>query len=73
MRAFVAAQAQKIGAVGYVENRADGSVYVEACAEQVALRDLIAACRKGSKNSRVEKVEVELAQLCPVYEGFKIK
>lgn len=73
MRAFVAGEAQKIGATGYVENRTDGSVYVEACAPQLALKDFIAACRKGSKNSYVEKVEVELVQLCPLSKGFQIR
>jgi acylphosphatase len=47
------------GIRGFVKNRSDGSVYMEAEGESEALGNFVQWCRKGPDFARVEKVETE--------------
>ena len=44
---------------GFVKNKYDGSVYIEAEAGERALADFVNWCRKGPDFARVERVETE--------------
>lgn len=44
---------------GFVRNEPDGSVYIEAEGEEENLRQFIAWCQEGPRNSYVEKVDVK--------------
>ncbi len=44
---------------GFVKNKYDGSVYIEAEAGKRALEDFVNWCRKGPDFARVERVETE--------------
>lgn len=61
--------AQGIGVSGWVCNRRDGSVEVYALGEAALVERLIAQLGEGSPASRVDRVEVEDAEVQPV-DGF---
>jgi acylphosphatase len=50
-------QAQALGVDGWVRNRADGSVELQAEGEAAAVERLVAACRAGPPAAWVEAVE----------------
>lgn len=51
--------ARRIGVAGWVRNRPDGTVEVEAQGSRAAVAQLISALKAGSPWSRVARVEVE--------------
>jgi acylphosphatase len=51
-------EASKLGLVGYVENRADGSVKNVAEGEEDLINQLLAWARTGPKAAQVDRVEV---------------
>jgi acylphosphatase len=58
-RAWTMQQAQMLGVRGWVRNRRDGSVEVEAFGEEAEVAALIAKCRQGPSQARVERIDVE--------------
>ena len=50
-------QAQLIGIKGWVRNRRDGSVEVEAWGQEAAVERLIERCGQGPSNAHVDRVE----------------
>ena len=58
-RAWTMQQAQMLGVKGWVRNRRDGSVEVEAFGETAAVEALIEKCRRGPSQARVERLDVE--------------
>ena len=56
-RAHTRQEAQRLGLVGWVRNRADGSVEAVAEGSEDALRQLAAWCHRGSPSAVVEAVE----------------
>ncbi|WP_131536308.1 acylphosphatase [Pedobacter nototheniae] len=57
-RASTKAVADQMGIKGFVKNEKDGSVYIEAEAEQFILDAFIDWCKEGPEKSKVENVEV---------------
>jgi acylphosphatase len=57
-RYYTAEEARRLRVAGWVRNRADGLVEVEAEGERPALEALVAFCRRGPPAARVEDVEV---------------
>ena len=49
--------ARYLGINGFVKNMPDGSVYIEAEADEKALNDFVSWCRKGPDFARVEQIE----------------
>jgi acylphosphatase len=58
-RASTAWEAQRLGLRGWVRNRADGSVELEAEGDADRVASLLAWCEKGPPAARVSRVAVE--------------
>ena len=50
--------ANAYGIMGFVKNQMDGTVYIEAEAEEIALNEFINWCRKGPGHSKVTKIQI---------------
>ncbi len=71
-RYYTKKKAQELGIKGYVQNRPDGSVKIEAEGEDQKLEAFLHWCRQGPSWARVQ--EVKSAELPPAgYEDFRIK
>lgn len=73
-RAFVRAEAGRLGLTGYTRNLADGQT-VEVVAEgpRENLDALVRALHRGPPLARVESVEVTWAGATAGYEGFEVR
>lgn len=71
-RYFVLQKAENYGISGFVKNRMNGNVYIEAEGQAEQLGFFINACQQGPSHAWVEKVD---AQYCPVqdFTEFVIK
>ncbi len=58
-RASTASEARRLGVVGWVRNRPDGTVELEAEGDPDRVSRLLAWCREGPPAARVEGVAVE--------------
>ena len=56
-RAYVWREAQALGLRGFVRNRSDGTVEVEACGTQPQLQGLAAVLARGPRGAQVTRVE----------------
>ena len=54
-----AREAKNLGITGFVKNLSNGSVYIEAEAEEEQLKDFVEWCKKGPDFCSVESVETE--------------
>jgi acylphosphatase len=62
-RAFVQAEAERLGARGWVRNRRDRSVEALVAGSPEVVGELVVACRRGPRGSQVEAVEAAEAGL----------
>lgn len=62
-RAAVRAQARALGVTGFVQNEADGTVYVEAEGTPRSLEQLVAWCRTGKPPALVEAVTTKEGEI----------
>jgi acylphosphatase len=58
-RASTATEARRLGVVGWVKNRSDGDVELEAEGEAAKIAALLAWCENGPPIARVTNVAVE--------------
>lgn len=65
-------QADKLGVVGLVRNRRDGSVEVIAQGPKSKVNAFIKWCKKGPPFAKVEKVEVEWRKNLEDFEEFEV-
>ncbi len=72
-RWFADRTARKYDVKGFVENLADGSVYLEVEGERTEIEYLIKELRFGPKMSKVEEVIVEWNKPHHLFINFKIK
>ena len=72
-RAFVLRRAQALGISGWVRNRADGSVELEAEGEAAALDGLEEAVTRGPPGARVTAVERAPRPAVREQRGFRLK
>jgi acylphosphatase len=71
-RASTKDKADQLGVSGFVKNKTDGSVYIEARAEELVLQDFIEWCQKGPSRASVQKCIVN--DISPKeFKGFKIE
>ena len=71
-RAYTRDEAQRLGIKGWVRNRRDGSVEIEAEGEREQLEKLIKWCHKGSPYARVEDVKVSWKEYKGEFQDFRI-
>lgn len=71
-RDYVQASAVEVGAVGYVKNSPDGSVFILAQGEPDSLKALVEYLHEGSVLSEVESVSVEWATASVTYYDFSV-
>ena len=71
-RASTRAKAQELGVKGFVRNEEDGSVYIEAEAEEIILNRFIEWCRQGPPRASVKKIDILEGQLRG-FETFELK
>ena len=65
-------QADKLGVVGLVRNRRDGSVEIIAQGPKSKVSAFIKWCKKGPPFAKVEKVEVEWKKNLEDFEEFEV-
>ncbi|HEY5721210.1 MAG TPA: acylphosphatase [Allosphingosinicella sp.] len=69
-RGWTLEQAQALGVKGWVRNRRDGSVEIEAWGDPAAIGALVEKCRLGPSQARVERItQDEIEGEAP--EGFR--
>jgi acylphosphatase len=69
-RYSVISAAQELGLAGFVENRADGSVYVEAEGPPAMLDRMEAFLRRGPRLAQVEELKSERLEATGEFDGF---
>ena len=69
-RYSVISAAQELGLSGFVENRPDGTVYVEAEGAPAMLDRLEAYLRRGPRMARVEELQSERLDATGEFDGF---
>jgi acylphosphatase len=69
-RYSVISAAQELGLTGFVENRVDGSVYVEAEGPPAMLDRMEAFLRRGPRLARVEALASERLEATGEFDGF---
>ena len=62
-RKYTETKANELGIKGFVQNKANKNVYIEAEAEQIVLDSFIAWCHVGSPLASVKEVKWEEAEL----------
>lgn len=62
-RYYVEGEAEVSGLEGWVRNRRDGSVEAVVAGDEKLIEGLINACRRGPPVSRVEKIDIEYADV----------
>jgi acylphosphatase len=68
-RFYTKKTAKNLGITGYVKNLPDGSVYIEAEAEDYIIDQFVEWCRKGPSWARVEKINIQENDVMN-YQGF---
>ena len=71
-RASTVAEARRLGVVGWVKNRADGAVELEAEGEPARVAALLAWCEHGPPGARVVQLAVEELAVVGSERGFVI-
>ncbi|NOZ29097.1 MAG: acylphosphatase [Chloroflexi bacterium] len=72
-RYFVQSVARRLGVSGWVRNRRDGSVELEAEGPRAALERLLEAVRRGPSSARVQRVNVIWGPYTGQYHGFEVR
>ena len=62
--------AERLGLTGWVRNRVDGSVEALVVGEDVAVGEMIEACRRGPRLAEVDAVDVDPVDLDILPDGF---
>ncbi|HTJ48055.1 MAG TPA: acylphosphatase [Cyclobacteriaceae bacterium] len=62
-RASTKEKADELGIVGIVRNERDGSVYIEAEAEEEILKSFVAWCQQGPRAARVDLCDIKESEL----------
>jgi acylphosphatase len=71
-RASTQREARRLGLVGWVKNRGDGSVEIVAEGEEVAIRELYGWAQKGPSAARVDRVETRWRSYTGDHADFRI-
>jgi acylphosphatase len=72
-RASTKDMADEIGIKGFVRNESDGSVYIEAEADDERLNEFIAWCHHGPSHAVVENMQVEKGGSIQNFTKFEVR
>ncbi|HKQ58176.1 MAG TPA: acylphosphatase [Candidatus Eisenbacteria bacterium] len=72
-RYFVTRRAAALGLSGWVGNRPDGGVEIEAEGPRAALERLVEAVGQGPAGARVTEVKQGWSERNPLHQGFRIR
>ncbi len=72
-RYFIQAQAHRLGVKGWVRNRWDGGVELEAEGPRETLERFLEAVRQGPPTARVERVNVVWGPYTGQYDRFEVR
>jgi len=72
-RASACEKARELRLTGWVRNRSDGGVELEAEGPRETLEALVAWCRKGPPMARVDAVETEWGVAEGAYSSFDVR
>jgi acylphosphatase len=65
-------KARKMHVSGFIMNEPDGSVYVEAEADEATLHEFLTWCQSGPWTAKVDRVEEEWSEARGKFTGFRI-
>lgn len=65
--------AEKLNLSGFIENKPDGTVYLEVEGEESDLEKFLDWCRVGPKSAKVERAEYEYSDELKNFKKFTIK
>lgn len=71
-RATTKAVADQLSVKGYVCNKPDGSVYIEAEGDLFALESLVEFCQEGTDRAEVDDVSIEKQENIKGYTNFEV-
>ncbi len=71
-RAWMVAEAERLGIAGWVRNRTDGTVEALVDGEEDAVEELLRACRRGPRLARVDAIK-EVQADPPGSPGFRVR
>lgn len=72
-RASAAHEARRLGVLGWVRNRFDGSVEVEAQGDEAVLQTFLVYLRQGPPGARVKLVDVDWLPVASDLGSFEIR
>jgi acylphosphatase len=72
-RFFAVRVAEEWGVAGWVRNRRDGAVEVEAVGRREALDDFLDELRRGPPSARVTAVDLQWLDEIPEVHGFSVE
>ena len=72
-RYFVQRKAQEKSLTGWVKNRADGTVEIEAIGPKISLEEFLNYVRVGPPAANVAKADVNWFDDEPAYKGFDVR
>lgn len=70
-RHYTRLAAQDYDIKGKIENKADGSVYIEAQGEEKNLQEFIGFCKKGPVWARVDNIDIQPIDINELYTTFE--
>lgn len=71
-RRTAAAEAGKLGLVGWAKNNSDGSVEVMVVGEKKKLKEFISWCKDGPEMAKVEKIDEKWSDNDEDFESFEV-
>ncbi len=71
-RASTKAVADQLGVKGFVMNKPDGSVYIEAEGNTFGLESLLEFCQEGPEGAIVESVEYQEVDALQGFKNFEV-
>ncbi|MGJ1206102.1 acylphosphatase [Sphingobacterium lactis] len=71
-RASTKAVADQLGVKGFVMNKPDGSVYIEAEGITFGLESLLEFCQEGPEGAIVESVEYQEVDVLQGFKNFEV-
>lgn len=65
-------KAHELDIFGFVYNKSDGTVYIEAEGEENSLKKFLKWCQKGPETAKIEKVDFVCAEKLKNFGKFQI-